>query len=81
MEKHDILRFVGGYSLPPDLNSDAPSVREAIKRLGANVALASIRSDVFRAHFISEGILAAMGDTDTLTCKRGRKREASEIDG
>jgi hypothetical protein len=54
MEKHRVLRFVGGYPLPPNLNSRAPSVQDAIKALGANVVLASLCLDKLRAHFISE---------------------------
>ena len=73
MEKRRVLRFVGGYPLPPKLNSSAPSVQDAIKALGANVALASLCLDKLRAHFITEGeamnVLLPMDDA--LDRKRG----------
>jgi hypothetical protein len=78
IEKHDVLRFVGGYPLLPDLNSSAESVQRAIQALGADVALASFRLDNFRAIFRSEdearNVLSPMDDA--LNCKR----KASEID-
>jgi hypothetical protein len=77
IEKHDVLRFVGGYPLPPDLNSSAGSVKQAIDALGAEVALASFRVDLFRAIFTSEpearNVLIPMDDA------LNRKRKASEI--
>jgi hypothetical protein len=77
IEKHDVLRFVGGYPLPPDLNSSAESVQRAIRALGVNVALASFRLDEFRAIFRSEdearNVLSPMDDA------LNRKRKASEI--
>ena len=77
IEKHDVLRFVAGYPLPPDLNSNAGSVRRAIHALGANVALASFNVDEFRANFKSgdeaKDVLSPMDDA------LNRKRKASEI--
>jgi hypothetical protein len=80
IEKYDVLRFVGGYPLPPNLTSNALSVQKAIQGLGANVALASLKYDEFRGHFKSEGerILDAMDAA--LDFKRRCKRKASEID-
>ena len=80
MEKQHVLRFVGGYPLPPNLNSDAKSVKQAIdsiKALGANVALASLRLDKLRAHFISEG--EAMNVLIPMDDALDRKRKASGI--
>jgi hypothetical protein len=80
IENYDVLRFVGGYPLPPDLTSSTLSVRKAIERLGANVALASIRYDEFAANFVSESeteILAALDHA--LDNKHHGKRKASEI--
>ena len=54
MGKHRVLRFVGGYPLPPNLNSRATSVSQTIDVFSQNVALASINLDAFKAHFISE---------------------------
>ena len=77
IEKYDVLRFVGGYPDPPDLTLNALSVQKAIERLGANVALASIKLDKFRANFILEdetkNVLPPMDDA------LDRKRKASEI--
>jgi hypothetical protein len=77
IEKHHVLRFVGGYPLPRNLDSNTESVRGAIQALGPNVALASLSLDEFRANFISEGeatnVLPPMNDA------LGRKRKASEI--
>ena len=77
IEKHRVLRFVGGYPLPPDLNLTAASVSQAIEALGPNVTLASIRLDAFKAHFISQGearnILAPMEHA------LARKQKASEM--
>jgi len=86
IEKHDVLRFVAGYPLPPDLNSNAGSVRRAIHALGPNVALASFNLDEFRASFKSEDeakvVLSPMDDAlnrkmndDALN----RKRKATKI--
>jgi hypothetical protein len=78
MEKQHVLRFVGGYPLPPNLNSSAASVKEAIdsiEALGANVALASSRLDKLRAHFISEG--EAMNVLLPMEDALDRKRKAS----
>jgi hypothetical protein len=78
MQKHRVLRFVGGYPLPPNLNSVAASVSQAIRALGPNVTLASIALDEFKAHFISEdearNVLAPMEHA------LARKRKASEMD-
>jgi hypothetical protein len=77
IEKHDVLQFVGGYPLPPNLNSNAASVQQAIQALGANVALASFNVDEFRVNFKSEdeakNVLSPMDDA------LNRKRKASEI--
>jgi hypothetical protein len=77
IKKHDVLRFVAGYPLPPDLNSKATSVKEAIDALGANVALASFNLDLFRATFRSDdeakNVLPPMDDA------LNRKQKASEI--
>ena len=75
--KHRVLRFIGGYPLPPDLNSNAASVQRALHALGPNVVLASFNLDEFRANFKLEGeaknVLAPMDDA------LYRKRKASEI--
>ncbi|KAN0121604.1 hypothetical protein V8E52_003500, partial [Russula decolorans] len=86
IEKHDVLRFVGGSPLPPNLNSNAASVRQAIQALGTNVALASLNVDEFRATFKSEdeakNVLSPMDDalnrrkTDDI---RNRKRKVTDI--
>jgi hypothetical protein len=39
--KSEVLRFVVGYPLRPNLNLNAVSVKQAIQALGANVVLAS----------------------------------------
>jgi hypothetical protein len=74
IEKHHVLRLVGGYPLPPNL----ASAQRAIHALGANVALASFSLDELRANFKSEdeakNILPLMDDA------LDRKRKASEID-
>ena len=86
IEKYDVLRFVAGHPLRPDLNSDAGSVRRAIHALGANVALASFNVDEFRANFKSgdeaKDVLSPMGaafkrkmDDDAFN----RKRKATKI--
>jgi len=78
IEKHHVLRFVGGYPLPPNLKSTAASAIRAIDALGPNVALASIELDTFKAHFISDdearNVLAPMEHA------LAHKRKASEID-
>ena len=78
IEKHCILRFVGGYPLHPNLKSGALSVVRAIDDLGPNVALATIRLDEFKASFISEdevrNVLVPMEHA------LARKRKSSEID-
>jgi len=77
IEKYDVLRFVAGYPLPPDLNSNVASVQRAIDALGTNVALASFNLDKFRANFKSEdeinNVFPPMDDA------LNRKRKASEI--
>lgn len=50
--KHEVLRFVAGYPLPPDLNLRAKSVKSALAALGENAVVATLRLDSFRAHFI-----------------------------
>jgi hypothetical protein len=66
MKQHRILRFVGGYPLPPDLNLKAASVQKALAALGTDVVLATLDVDTFRAHFITEDqardILGPMDD-------------------
>jgi hypothetical protein len=71
IEKHKVLRFIGGYPLPPDLDSEdsvnsEDSVKNAILKLGPNVALASFKIDSFRANFKSaseaEYVLAPLED-------------------
>jgi hypothetical protein len=54
LKRHPVLRFVGAYPLPPDLNLRAKSVVQAISRFGSNAPLATLRLDTFRAAFISE---------------------------
>ena len=78
IEKHDVLRFVGGYPLRPKLTLKADSVKTAIEGLGANVALASLKYDVFRGHFKSEGEARIITTMDDALDSR-RKRKASEI--
>ena len=77
IERHDVLRFVEGYALLPDLSSKADSFQQAIQALGPNIM--SIRVDRFRSFFKSEdgwkNIFLPMDDA----LKR-RKRKASEID-
>jgi len=72
MEKHTILRFIGGYPLLPNLKLAASSVNQAIDVLGPNAALALIELDEFKSQFISEdevkNVLAPM--EHALTCKR-----------
>ena len=71
IEKHCVLHFVGGYPLPPNLTLVATSLIQAIDVLGPNVALASVKLDAFKAHFISEdearNVLAPM--EHALACK------------
>ncbi|KIM47458.1 hypothetical protein M413DRAFT_200359 [Hebeloma cylindrosporum] len=75
IEKHRVLRFIGGYADPPDLNLVPACVTDAIEALGPNVPLATIRLNAFRAGFISEGearhVLTPMEDA------LARKREGS----
>jgi hypothetical protein len=81
IEKHRVLRFVGGYPLAPDLNSDAASVKRAIDSIDApdaNVALASLRLDGFRANFKSR--FEATHVLPPLCEALGRKQRASDID-
>jgi hypothetical protein len=77
IEKYDVLRFVAGHPLPPNLDSNAASVQRAIGALGKNVALASFTLDEFRARFKSEdeakNVLSPMDDALKL------KRKASKI--
>jgi hypothetical protein len=75
--KQDVLRFVGGDPLPPDLNSNAVSVQRAIQALGPNVALASFRIDKFRALFKSDEGKNVLGPMDDAL---NHKRKTNEID-
>ena len=77
IEKHRVLRFVGGYPLPPDLNLTAASVTQAIEALGPNVTLATIKLDAFKAHFISEGDVRVLAPMEGALA---RKRKISELD-
>ena len=52
--RYPVLCFVGGYPLPPNLNSKAESVTQAFEAFGSNVALARLKLDTLRANFISE---------------------------
>jgi hypothetical protein len=76
IENHDVLRFVEGYPLVPDLHLKAKSVQQANQALGA---VASIRVDIFRSNFKSEdnwkSVFYQMDDA-----LMRRKREAGEID-
>ena len=78
IEKHRVLRFIGGYPLPPNLDLAATSVTQAIHALGPDVILASIELDEFKAHFISgdeaRNVLAPMRHA------LKRKRNASEME-
>jgi hypothetical protein len=56
---------------------NAPPVQTAIERLGANVALASIKPDKFRANFILED--EANNVLPPLSDALDRKRKAIEI--
>jgi hypothetical protein len=78
IEKYCVLRFVGGYPLPPNLNLSAISVSQAIDALGPNIALASINLDTFKAHFISED--EARNVLAPLEHALARKRKINEID-
>jgi hypothetical protein len=87
IKKYDVLRFVAGYPLPPDLNSNAASVREAIGALGKNVPLASFNLDEFRANFKSEdeakNVLSPMEDALKHKMEDGAlksKRKAGQMD-
>ena len=51
IENHDVLRFVGGYPLVPDLHMKANTVQQAIQELGV---VASIRVDIVRSNFKSK---------------------------
>lgn len=80
IEKHHVLRCVGGYPLAPDLNSNEPSVKLAlglIEALGAIVALASFRLDGYRANFKSK--FEAMNVLPSIDHALGRRRKASGI--
>ena len=76
IEKHHVLRFIGGYPLPPDLNLTAASVTQAIEALGPNVTLATIKLDAFKAYFISEGEVRVLKPIEHALA---RKREAGEM--
>jgi hypothetical protein len=78
IEKHHVLRFVGGYPLPPNLKLTATSVIQAIDALGPNVALATIKLDAFKAHFISDD--EAKNVLTPIEHALVHKRKASEMD-
>ncbi|KAM6498788.1 hypothetical protein JOM56_006736 [Amanita muscaria] len=73
-----VLRFVGGYPLPPNLNLGGSFVDQAFTALGPDVVLATIHLDTFRAHFFTEDqardVLVPMDHALT------RKRKADEMD-
>ena len=77
IENHHVLRFVAGYPLPPNLNSNAESVGDAILALGPDVALASFRLDEFRSSFTSED--EAKNILGPMEAALNRKRKADEI--
>jgi len=54
IKNHEILRFVCGYPLPPNLDSTAASVTEAISALGENVILATMNLPAFKNEFITQ---------------------------
>jgi hypothetical protein len=78
LRRHTILRFVGGYPLPPNLNSEALSVNQAISALGTNVPLATLDLHAFEGHFLAShefsDCLAIMNSALQL------KRKASDMD-
>jgi hypothetical protein len=69
---------VGGYPLPPDFGSRANSVKQAISAFGLGVALASIKLDAFRTHFISKD--EASNLLVPLEYALKRKRQTVEMD-
>jgi hypothetical protein len=79
IENHDVLRFVGGYPLVPDLHLKANTVQQAIEALGA-APLATILVDRFRSVFKTENeCKSVLGPLiDALNSRR--KRKAGEID-
>jgi len=77
IENHDVLRFVGGYPLVPDLHLKANTVQQAIEALGA-LPLATIRLDRFRSVFKTENECKSV--LVPLDGALNRKRKASEIE-
>ena len=78
IERHRVLRFVGGYPLPPDLNLKAASATNAIAALGTGVVLATISMDTFRSHFIAED--QARGVLEQMEHALAKKRKADAMD-
>lgn len=76
MKKHNVLRFVAGYPLPPNLNATAKSVKKAISGFDSKDALASTRFDDLRQHFKSEGAVDVLEPMDVALTY---KRKAGEI--
>ena len=62
--------------MPPNLNSKAKSVREAISGFDSRDALASIKLDDLRRHFKSEGTSNVL---ELMEAALTFKRKASEI--
>jgi len=79
LRNRNILRFVAGYPLPPNLNLRAPSVRQAISALGANAPLATLNLHSFEAEFLTDHEFR-----DVLAIMRSavpHKRKASDTNG
>jgi hypothetical protein len=76
IEKHDVLRFVGGYPLRPDLTLKGVA-QKAIEEFDANVTLATLKYDKLRGYFKSEGEARIINVMDA--AYDSHKRKASEI--
>jgi len=50
IEQHRVLRFLGGYPLPPNFDS---SVCGTLAALGPDVVVANVNLDTFRPQFIT----------------------------
>jgi hypothetical protein len=78
LENHNILRFLGGYPLPPKLDLKATSVNQAIYTLDTDVPLAALNLYAFKAEFLQShefrDVLIPMDHAFD------RKRKASEMD-